>query len=385
MQRSIFHVRFKNFLVQAERLTDTRLRTRPIAIISSNQQTGTIISLSDEARQEDLERGMKVSLVRKMNHSVLLLPFNQRLYTSMNQYIYDIISSHSPLVEPAYYGQYYLDMTGMNQIYRSNKEAGNLILRGIQNKIQLNSALGISANKLVSSISTLAVPEPINEVDTGCESKFIAPLYSQILPVVKENFVKRIVEFVILKRVRDIQQILNHPETAAVLFGKFHRQVNLQAHGKDFSAVVPPLSKPHIIKQKILNIDTNDLTVLEAMVQMLAEQIGFELRTRKQIPHSICVEIHYSDGIRNSGKGRGNFNDDKSLTALCLNLFSKANYRRNRIRSVLVDATNLQTVSQQLDLFDERQLTYDTLSKTIDKIRARFGESSIHSASALAS
>jgi hypothetical protein len=203
--------------------------------------------------------------------------------------------------------------------------------------------------------------------------------------VVKENFVKRIVEFVILKRVRDIQQILNHPETAAVLFGKFHRQVNLQAHGKDFSAVVPPLSKPHIIKQKILNIDTNDLTVLEAMVQMLAEQIGFELRTRKQIPHSICVEIHYSDGIRNSGKGRGNFNDDKSLTALCLNLFSKANYRRNRIRSVLVDATNLQTVSQQLDLFDERQLTYDTLSKTIDKIRARFGESSIHSASALAS
>ncbi|NIT99574.1 MAG: hypothetical protein GWN01_01100, partial [Nitrosopumilaceae archaeon] len=89
-------------MVQAERLTDTRLRTRPIAIISSNQQTGMIISLSDEARQEGLERGMKVSLVRKMNHSVLLLPFNQRLYTSMNQYIYDIISSYSPLVEPAY-------------------------------------------------------------------------------------------------------------------------------------------------------------------------------------------------------------------------------------------------------------------------------------------
>ena len=383
MHRSIFHIRFKNFLVQAERLTDTRLRTRPIAIISSNQQTGTIVSLSDEARQEGLERGMKVSLVRKMNHIVMLLPFNSRLYSSMNQYLYDIVSSFSPLVELAYYGQYYLDMTGMNHIYRTNKEAGNRILQGIQNKIQLTSALGISANKLVSSISTLAVPEPIYEVDSGLESQFIAPLYSRILPVVKENFVKRIVEFVVLKRVRDIQQILNHTETAAVLFGKFHRQVDLQAHGKDFSAVVPPLSKPHLIKQKILNVDTNDLTVLEALMQMLAEQIGFELRSRKQISRSICVEVHYSDGYRNSSTGRGNFNDDKSLTALCLNLFTKANYRRNRIRSILVDATNLQTVSQQLDLFEERQVTNNTLSKTIDKIRTRFGSSSIHSAAAL--
>jgi DNA polymerase-4 len=384
IQRSIFHVRLKNFLVQAERLTDPRLRTRPIAIISSNQQTGTIVSLSEEARQEGLERGMKVSLVRKMNHSVLLLAFNSRLYSSMNQYLYEIISSYSPLVEPAYYGQYYLDMTGMRNIYRTNKEAGNLILRGIQDKIRLSSALGISANKLVSAISTLAVPEPIYEVDTGCESQFIAPLHSQILPVVKEKLVQRIVEFVLLKRVRDIQQILSHSETAAVLFGKFHRQVDMQAHGKDFSAVVPPLSRPHIIKQKILNVDTNNLTVLEAAVQMLAEQIGFELRGRRQISRSVCVEIHYSDGFRNSSKGSLQRNDDKSVTDLCLNLFSKANYRRNRIRSVLIDATDLQPVAQQLDLFDERPLVHDAVSKTIDKIRTRFGASSIHSAAALA-
>jgi DNA polymerase-4 len=383
MQRSIFHVRVRNFLVQAERLTDTRLRTRPVAIISSNQQTGTIISLSEEARQEGLERGMKVSLVRKMNHSVLLLPFNQRLYSSMNRHIYDIICGYSPLVEPAYFGQYFLDMTGMGNIYRTNKEAGHLILQGIQNKMSLKSALGISANKLVSSITTLAVPEPIYEVDSGCEPQFVAPLLSKLLPVVREKFVKRIVEFVFLKQVKDIQQLLNHPETAEVLFGKFHRQIDLEAHGKDFSAVVPPLSKPHITKQKILNTDTNDSVVLEAAVQMLAEQIGFELRTRKKVCSSICLEIHYSDGFRNSSKGSLNRNDDKSVTEVCLNLFSKANYRRNRIRSILIDAADLRSVSHQLDLFDEQQVTDSALSKTIDKIRTRFGASSIHSAAAL--
>lgn len=384
MQRSIFHVRFKNFLVQAERLTDARLRTRPIAIISSNQQTGTIVSLSEEARQEGLERGMKLSLVRRMNHSVLLLPFNQRLYASMNRYIYDIVSGYSPLVEPAYYGQFYLDMTGMSRIYRSNKEAGNRILRGIRDKMQLNSAVGISANKLVSSISTLAAPEPIYEVDNGSEPQFVAPLHSKILPVVNEKFVQRIVEFVLLKRVKDIQLVLGDRETAATLFGKFHPQVDLQAHGRDFSAVTPPLTKPHIIKQKILHADTNDAVTLEAAVQMLAEQIGFELRQRRQIARSICVEVHYSDGFRNVSKGSLSRNDDKSVTAVCLDLFTKANYRRNRIRSILIDATDLQSAPQQLELFEERHSTHDALSQAIDKIRQRFGAASIHSAAALA-
>jgi len=389
MQRSIFHIRFKNFLVQAERLTDTRLRTRPIAIISSNRQSGTIISLSDEARQEGLERGMKVSLVRRMNHSVLLLPFNQRLYGSMNQYIYEIVSSYSPLVEPAYYGQYYLDMTGMGNIYRTSKEAGSRILRGIGNKMRLNSALGISANKLVSSVSTLVAPESVYEVNSGCESQFMAPLATVVLPVVKEKPVNRLVDFLLLKRVQDIQGILDQPETATVLFGRFHRQVDQQAHGQDFSAVVPPLSTPHIVQQKVLDTDTNDTTVLEAVVQHLAGQVGYELRRRKRISRSVCLEIHYSDGFRNSRRGSVNLNDDKSLTTLCLDLFTKANYRRNRIRSILIDATNLRYASQQLDFFDEcdrrenRQSVEDTLSRTIDKIRTRFGASSIQSAAAL--
>ena len=301
----------------------------------------------------------------------------------MHNDIFKTISLYSPLIEPSIYGQYYVDMTGMSNIYRSNKDAGNLILKDIHDKIKLNSALGISANKLVSSITTLTVAQSIYEVDNGCESQFIAPLPAHILPVVKEKFIKRIVEFVLIKQVKEIQEILKYPQTASVVFGEYYRQINLQAHGRDYSVVTPPLSKPHIIKQKNLTTDTNDITILEAVVQMLAEQIGYELRVRKQISRSICLEIHYSDGFRNSRKGSLNFNDDKSLTTLCLNLFTKANYRRNRIRSLLIDAADLESSAQQLDMFNNQQMTNQTLSKTIDKIRSKYGAQSIHSAAAL--
>ena len=77
MERSVFHIRLQNFEVQAERILDASLHTRPIAVISSHHQNGTIIALSAEAEAEGLCQGMKVSLARKISHSAFCL-----LYTS---------------------------------------------------------------------------------------------------------------------------------------------------------------------------------------------------------------------------------------------------------------------------------------------------------------
>ena len=80
---SIFHIRLKNLELQAERILDASLRTRSIAIISSNKQDGTILGLSSEAKEDGLYKGMKVSLVRKISHGTLLLPYNKSLYSKL--------------------------------------------------------------------------------------------------------------------------------------------------------------------------------------------------------------------------------------------------------------------------------------------------------------
>ena len=49
IERDVFHIRLKNIELQAERLIDPYLKTRPIAIISSSHQNGSILCLSDEA------------------------------------------------------------------------------------------------------------------------------------------------------------------------------------------------------------------------------------------------------------------------------------------------------------------------------------------------
>lgn len=381
MYDGIYHIRLDDFELQAERILDSSLRTRPIAIISSHHQDGTIVALSSEAKEAGLYKGLKVSVVRRMAHGVSLLPYNSTLYAKMHHYLYQTVSKYSPIAEPSAFGQYYLDMGGMQNIYKSDIQVGYLIVRDIRNRMSMNSQIGISANKLVSSISTAVVPEKIYRVERGSEPRFLAPLQPQILPAVNEKTVSRMIKFLFLYQVKNIQAIVNQPESGQTLFGQHYRKLAMEANGRDNSAVQPPQLQDHIIEQTVLREDTNDEDILIATVRNLAEQIAYQLRRRGQITKSLRLELHYTDGFKNSCRGSVRYNDDETVVTEAITLFIRANYRRNRIRSILLDAANFKPVNEQLELFKDNRS--DVLSLILDSIRDRYGFGSICSAASL--
>ncbi|MCK5332165.1 MAG: hypothetical protein KAK01_12190 [Candidatus Marinimicrobia bacterium] len=377
MNRAVFHIRLKDFELQAERILDPALRTRPIAIISSNRQDGTIVALSNEARQEGLFQGLNVSLVRKMSTATLLLPYNSSLYARLNGYVYSTITDFTPVVEPAAYGQYFLDMSGMERVYRDARQTGFNIARQVQNKTSLSGVVGISPNKLVSSISTAVVPDIIHQVAAGNEPKFLAPLPTPVLPTSHERAVQRILNFLFLEQVHQIQAVADRPTEATTLFGNYTRKLISEARGQDTSLVQPPALKEHILEQTVLPSDTNDIDLLRAVVRNLAEQVAFKLRKRRQVARRIAVEIHYTDGLKNNRVSRLNINDDAAVTATCFRLFEQANYRRNRIRAVLINASDLRYHARQLDLFAGGDPRDRVLSSALDKVRKKYGFDSV--------
>lgn len=379
MQRSVFHLRLNNYEIQVERMLDASLRTKAIAIISSHHPNGTIISLSDEAKRDGLRKGLKVSLARKMSHSVLLMPFNSSLYQKVQKYIYKIISSYSPIIEPEGIGKFYLDMTGSNTIFKSQIQAGYLISKDIKNKIGLKNHIGISNNKLISRISTATVPENLYKIEYGNEQNFLSPLQSTYLPTTQEIFVKKIIHFLFLDYIKNIQEIISIPNSAKIIFGNYYQQLASEAKGQDYSAVKPPKFTHNIVEQEVLREDTNDVYLLKTVVRELAETIGFKLRKRKKIAKSLIVEIHYTDGYRNSKKGELTSNYNQSIIDECIKLFDKANYRRNRIRTIIINASKLNDYAKQLNLFEPLSNSDYLLSKTLDKIRNRYGFGSIQS------
>jgi hypothetical protein len=56
-----------------------------------------------------------------------------------------------------------------------------------------------------------------------------------------------------------------------------------------------------------------------------------------------------------------------------LELFFRANFRRNRIRTIILDASKFQTVACQLDLFSPTETQHRILTEALDDIRRKHG------------
>ena len=383
MYSSVFHIRLRDFELQAERVLDPSLRTRPVAIISSHRQDGTIISLSPEAQEEGLCPGMKVSMARKMSHGALLLPYNRPLYARLNKYLFSTVSSFTPIVEPCSLGQFYLDMNGMQHVYSSLEQTGSQISRTILEQTSLSSAIGISINKLVSRISTATVPERIYRVPSGGEAQFLSPLLPGVLPTAHEPHVKKMLHFLHFDQVNHIQKVADTPSDSAILFGQHSVKLVREARGQDTSVVKPPKDRDHILEQIILSEDTNNTSSLYAAVTTLARSVAFQLRKRQQIAGKVRLEIHYTDGFRSARTGTFLSNDDASASRICIQLFEQANYRRNRVRTLLLDISGFKPYALQFNVFITQDTQNLSLSKALDRIRRRHGFTSIQSAAAL--
>jgi hypothetical protein len=59
------------------------------------------------------------------------------------------------------------------------------------------------------------------------------------------------------------------------------------------------------------------------------------------------------------------------------------NYRRNRIRTIIIDVSRFVYFANQTSIFETETVKNNKLSKALDIIRRKHGAHSIHSASAL--
>lgn len=379
MVTRVFHTRLRHFVVQAERLIDPSLATRPIAVITSPAQNGTILDLSSEALEEGLTKGMRVSLARKVSPQAILLPFNGPLYQKVQSTLLGCLNHFSPVVEPAGYGSYFLDMSGIVGLYRSYGQAGHIVAQDVARQLSLAPQVGIGRNKLVSAIATKLPPEcPVREVPVGNEISFLAPLKSNLLPVAKEKTVHQALTDLNLLIVRDIQQLVVREILGQVVFGAYARRVTAQAQGIDTSVVHPPQSGNRgIVERFVLPEDTNDEGQLLGAVQLLADSVGFHLRQSRRIARRVVFMVHYTDGYEHRVTGQLLRNDALAVNSQLACLYQRANRRRERVRSITIEASRLEPFAQQMSLFDSGPAKHQRLSHQLDRIRERYGRGSV--------
>ena len=388
MSRRIIHLHIPAFSIAVARVSEARLRDRPVAVAPVRSERALILSLSLEARKEGVKKGMPLSEAVKQCPALTIVPPNPGLTERAVQALTTVAARYTPLLEPSRPGHVYLDVTGTERLWGKARDAGYRLRKEIKGRLHLPGTVGVSGNKMVSSVASRIISsETVLDVDHGREASFMAPLRVNVVPGIGPLRRKILLEELNITRVRELAAL--DVGGLRVLFGRQAHVIHERALGIDPTPVYPSPARPRVSEEITFAEDENNDERLLAALYRLVERCSYRLRGRAIFPGKAGLLIRYSDQVevrRRLKLSHVSFRDF-DLYAPLETLFFKACTRRVRVRFMRIWFWDFLPPNPQLSLFhapSPREERGTLVIQAMDRIRERYGEGAIQSGRAAA-
>ncbi len=236
-----------------------------------------------------------------------------------------------------------------------------------------------AGNKLVAKVATRIIkPAGFISVYHGDEGPFFHNQDVGLLPGIGSKLKTRM-DLLGIQTAGELAGISDND--ISVVFGSRGLLLKKTAKGIDFTPISAlPSHLRKIREERTLGTDSSDREELEAHLFLLTEVAGLTLRQNNMLAKGVEVSVIYTDGIKRSGSGkldRHSFCDVDFFNAARI-VLAKILDRRVRVRKITFALTALHEGNIQLDLFiPQEQVRKESLQKTIDSIRKRFGKQAI--------
>lgn len=391
-ERLIFHIDVNNaFLSWSAVLLlkegyKTDIRTIPAIIGGSEKdRRGIVLAKSPVAKKYGIKTAETIYQAKKKCPSVKMYPPNYKWYHQKSKELFEYLSNYSPMLEQFSVDECFLDMTGMNYIYKDYLQLAFKIKEEIKEKFGYTVNVGIGNNKLCAKMaSDFEKPDKVHTL-------FATEIESKLWPLdVGDLFMvgKRTKEELNKLKIHTIKDLALANEK--ILEKHFKNQAhNLKqaAWGIDYSKVEPRSAKTTSISTtETLTYDYTDEEKLKEILFRQTEDVTRELRNQKQYAKTVAV-IYKNNEFKNysaQSKLPYQTNSTKEIYKLVVEIFNKS-YRKDPIRLIGVRLADLsETKERQLTLFEQELESEDKeeeIQKTIDNINKKFGKSLIAPAS----
>lgn len=366
------------FFVSCERLKNSSLVGVPLIIGGGDR--GVVASCSYETRYFGVRSAMPIKMALRLCPDAKVIRGDMEMYSNMSHTVTEIIQEKVPVLEKASIDEFYMDMSGMDKFfgcYQWTTEIANSVTKNTG----LPISFALSTNKTVSKIGTgESKPTGRFEIQEQDVKSFLNPLSIKKIPMVGN------VTFQLLSRlgVRNIQTLSEMPiEVLHQLIGKTGSELWKKANGIDETPVIPYSERKSISKENTFTQDTIDIAGIKSILSGMVEQLCFQLRKEKWLASVVVVKIRYSNFDTETKQCRIPYtSSDHTLLKYAFELFDKAYTRRMRIRLIGVKLTGLVHGCHQMNLFEDTEELI-SLYQTMDKIKMRFGATSVSRASGL--
>ncbi|MFY8190413.1 MAG: DNA polymerase IV [Bacteroidia bacterium] len=373
MDRLIAHMDLDTFFVSAERLSDSSLLGKPV-IIGGFSDRGVVASCSYEARKFGVHAAMPGKLARRICPQAIWIRGDMDKYSKLSHLVTEVITSEAPLVEKASIDEHYLDVTGMDRFFGTQKWMHELRMRIIK-ETGLPISFGLSVNKTVSKIATgEAKPNGEKEVTAPLVKPFLNPLSIKKIPGIGDKSYHTLRDMGIVY----IETLSNMPpELLVKVMGDNGKQIWEKANGIDSRPVQPYHEQKSIGSERTFETDTTDIKFLHEVLSKMVQDICFDMRKQNRLCATVTLKLRYSDFQTHTAQARLAYTSyDHVILAKAKDLLQKLYDRRLLIRLIGVKVSNLVYGAQQIDLFED-SVEMIKLYQALDQIKHWYGKKAV--------
>jgi DNA polymerase-4 len=381
--RTIFHVDMDAFFVSVEELFDPSLKGKAVVVGGQRHERGVVSAASYEARKFGVHSALPLRTAAKLCPHAIFVNGHPERYRECSEKVYKVLQAFSPQVEMASIDEAYLDMTGTARLHGPPLKAAHKLHQSMKDETQLNCSIGIGSSRLIAKVSSAqAKPNGVLWIAPGQEAKFLAPLDVRAIPGVGKVTESNL-HALGIKMVGDLAR-LEESELEAH-FGKWGLALAGKARGEDAGGwfdteVGADTAAKSISHEHTYNEDTADVNQLEATLMRLSEMVARRLREANFYARTIQLKLRYKDftTITRAHTLPAATQLDGEIFEQVRALFRK-NWKPGReVRLLGVQTSSFEEQAEQISLLEDgRQQKWKDALTVADRLRDKFGESSV--------
>lgn len=387
--RTVLHCDLNNFYVSVACHDNPELKGKAVAVGGSvEERHGIILAKSEKAKQFGITTGEAIWQAKQKCPTLIVVPPDFKRYSYFSKEVRRIYERYTDLVEPFGIDECWLDVTGSERLFGDGVTIADELRSVIKKELDLTISVGVSFNKIFAKLgSDLKKPDATSVISFENFKEVVWPLEVGCLLGVGKSTCKKLNNLAIFT-VGDLAA--TDPEVLRLRLGKNGELLWHFANGRENSPVqkCDYKVKPKSIGRSVTcPKDLKNFDEVYKIFLRLSEEVSRELRRENLQAGGVSVHIRYDTlevkefmSRLNEPLQSSSFLAKEGIKLLKKNFSFEHPLRSVGIRAISLDEYNPQC---QLSFFDDKAhiIKHDTLERSVDTLRERFGDSAVVRAS----
>ena len=142
-----------SFFVSCEQAVNPELKSKPVCVMSGRGQC--VISRSKEAKKLGIRMGMPYFQIEGKMKQATFINANHDLYEQFSNKVMAVLKTFSPKVEVYSIDEAFVDLTGLERLYKRNYlEIAQMIRDEIMKQVSIPVSIGVSSSKSLAKLAS---------------------------------------------------------------------------------------------------------------------------------------------------------------------------------------------------------------------------------------